>query len=349
MTDSKILLEDFAAIADEYDFSELRGASVFVTGATGLLGSQLLKFLLYLNETQGYGMRLCGLVRSQEKAARVFAADAGKLTLVQGDVLDLPQIDFDIDYIVHGASVTGSKDFISRAVETIDIAVNGTKNLLDLAREKRVRSFLYLSSMEAFGITGGAGEVREADLGYIDILSPRSSYSEGKRLCECLCACHAAEYGTPAKNVRLTQTLGAGIDYNDTRVAAQFARAVIEGRDIVLRTKGATKRPVLYTRDAISAVLTVLLKGSAGEAYTAANPATFVTIRETAELVARKVAGGAIRVAFDIQGVPGEYAPNLNLNLNLNVDKLCALGWKPRVGLEEAYRRMILGMRENLP
>jgi dTDP-D-glucose 4,6-dehydratase len=53
---------------------------------------------------------------------------------------------------------------------------------------------------------------------------------------------------------------------------------VIEGHDIVLKTTGATKRPVIYTSDAVSAVLTVLLKGSNGQAYTAANEDTFYTI-----------------------------------------------------------------------
>ena len=57
--------------------------------------------------------------------------------------------------------------------------------------------------------------------------------------------------------------------------------------------------------------------------------------------VAEKITKGKIKVIFDID-VPAEYAPNLNLNLN--VDKLCSLGWKPSVGLEAAYRRMIAGI-----
>ena len=342
---SRILKEDFSHIAAEYDFSALRNSSVFVTGGTGLLGSQLVRFFLHLNRECGWRIEPVALIRSEEKAAHVFGDDVADITLVQGDVLCLPKIDGVIDYIIHGASVTSSREFISRAVETVNIAVNGTMNMLNLAREKSVRSFLYLSSMEAFGVTDGKGEVREADLGYIDILSPRSSYMESKRMCECLCACYAAEYGVPARIVRLAQTLGAGIAYDDTRVAAQFARAAIEGRNIVLRTEGRTRRPVLYTGDAVSAMLMVLLHGRNGEAYTAANPATFRTIRETADMLALDICGGRIGVRYDIQGVSAEYAPNLNLNLN--VDKLRSLGWEPRVGLREAYERMITAMRDS--
>lgn len=340
---NKILEEDFTRIVSEYDFSALKGKSVLITGATGLIGSQLLQFLHYLNQHHSYGVELYALVRDKEKVMKVFGNELGDnaIHFVYGDVLALPQIDAEIDYIIHGASITASKQFIERAVETIDIAVNGTLNLLKFAKEKNVASFVYLSSMEAFGVTDGKSEIREEDLGYIDISNPRSSYMESKRMCENLCVCFAHEYGLDTKSIRLTQTLGAGIDYYDTRVAAYFARSVFEGTDIVLKTEGKTKRPVLYSADAITAILTVLLKGKSGNIYTAATPQTFATIRETAEMVAEKIAEGKIKVIFDID-VPAEYAPNLNLNLN--VDKLCSLGWKPSVGLETAYRRMIAGM-----
>ena len=344
MSLSSFLSEDFESVAGRYDFGGLRNSSVLVTGASGLIGIQLILFLDYLNQNKDYGIKIHALCRSEEKARRVFQDSCSRIHCVFGDVLSPPPVTDPLDYIIHGASFTSSLDFVGKAVETIDTAVNGTLNMLRLAKDKAVRSFLYLSSMEVFGITDGGKEVKEEDLGYIDILSPRSSYPESKRMCECLCACCAAEYGIPAKIVRLTQTLGPGIAYGDTRCTAQFARAAIEGHDIVLKTAGATKRPALYTADAVSAILTVLLKGKDARAYTAANPDTFVTIKETAGMVAQDIAGGRIRVVHDINGVPAEYAQNLKLNLDLNIDKISALGWRPAVGLKEAYSRMIRWM-----
>ncbi len=345
MTKFEILEEDFLSIKKSFDFSLLKNSSVFVTGATGLLGSQILLFLDYLNRTEQYSMTLIGLIRNEDKAKKVFGNSYQNITFIIGDVLELPEIPQHIDYIIHGASVTSSLDFVSKPVETIDIAINGTMNILRFADAKNVKSMVYLSSMEVFGITDGKDKVSESDYGYIDILNTRSSYSESKRLCECLCHSFAKEFSLPVKIARLTQTLGAGINYNDTRVAAQFARAVIEGHDIVLKTTGATKRPVIYTSDAITAVLTVLLKGSDGQAYTAANEDTFYTIRETAEMIVSEIAKNKIKLVFDIKGVPQEYAPNLNLKLNLNTSLLRSLGWSANVGLKEAYERMIKGMR----
>lgn len=346
MTKYEILEEDFFTLKNSFDFSLLKNSSIFVTGATGLLGSQMLLFLDYLNRTENYSMKLVGLIRNEEKAKKVFGNSFKDITFVIGDVLKLPEMPQPIDYIIHGASVTSSLDFVSKPVETIDIAINGTMNILRFAQSKAIKSMVYLSSMEVFGITPpDKTSVSESDYGYIDILSTRSSYSESKRLCECLCHSFAKEFSLPVKITRLTQTLGVGIDYNDTRVAAQFARAVIEGHDIVLKTIGATKRPVIYTSDAISAVLTVLLKGSDGQAYTAANEDTFFTIRETAEMIVSEIAKDKIKLVFDIKGVPQEYAPNLNLKLNLNTSLLRSLGWSAKVGLKEAYERMIEGMR----
>jgi dTDP-glucose 4,6-dehydratase len=248
------------------------------------------------------------------------------------------------DYIIHGASITASRTFIEKPVETIDTAYMGTRAMLDFAKEKKVKGLVYLSSMEVFGITDDRlSDVKETDYGYIDILNPRSSYSESKRMCECLCSCYAQEYTLPITIARLTQVVGPGIDYHDTRVAAQFARSVIENKDIVLKTEGKTLRPIVYTRDAITGIFTVMLKGKDGEAYTVANKASAITIRETAEMVVKKIANGKIKLVFDID-VPVEYAPNLNLNLNTT--KLESLGWKAEVGIEEAYRRMIESMRE---
>lgn len=345
MTKFEILEEDFSSLKTSFDFSLLKNSSIFVTGATGLLGSQILLFLDYLNRTEKYSLTLIGLIRNEDKAKKVFGNSYQNITFIIGDVLELPEIPQHIDYIIHGASVTSSLDFVSKPVETIDIAINGTMNILRFAEAKNVKSMVYLSSMEVFGITDGKDKVSESDYGYIDILNTRSSYSESKRLCECLCHSFAKEFSLPVKIARLTQTLGVGINYNDTRVAAQFARAVIEGHDIVLKTTGATKRPVIYTSDAITAVLTVLLKGSDGQAYTAANEDTFYTIRETAEMIVSEIAKNKIKLVFDIKGVPQEYAPNLNLKLNLNTSLLRSLGWSANVGLKEAYERMIKGMR----
>ena len=342
--DDNILQEDLEYITNSFDFSELYHSSILTTGATGLIGSQVVKLFLYLNRVKNAEITIYALVRDQNKAKKIFNTLYDKINFITSDIKFSPQIHEDIDYIIHGASITASKEFINKPVETIDTAYIGTRIMLEFAKLKKVKSFVYLSSMEVFGITDSR-EIKESDYGYIDILNPRSSYSESKRMCECLCACYAKEFNIPVKIARLVHVLGAGVEYNDTRVAAQFARSVIEGKDIVLKTEGKTRRPCIYTRDAITGILTVLLKGSAGEAYSIANIDTTATIREIAEMIAAEIANSSIKIVFDIEN-PAEYCPNFNLNLNLNLIE--ALNWKAEIGIKEAYRRMIKSMMNRI-
>lgn len=163
-------------------------------------------------------------------------------------------------------------------------------------------------------------------------------------MCEALCTAYVAQYGVPAKIVRLTQTFGPGVAYDDGRVFAEFARCAIEKRNIVLHTKGETKRSYLYTEDAAAAILTVLLKGESGQAYNAANEETYCSIREMAQLVAEECAKGEIGVDIQIEDESKfGYAPVLRMNLDTR--KLRNLGWRAKVDLKTAFFYMMRDMK----
>jgi len=345
-----VLQEDLEGIANSaLPFEVLKGANVFITGATGLVGSMIVKALACCNRRHNLGMTILGLVRSVEKAANVLGelVDREDVKLVKGDVLQPLSIEDDVDYIIHGASVTASKTFVTMPVETIQTALDGTINLLELAKNKNVKSMVYISSMEAFGITNPALEsVREEDLGYIDVMNVRSSYSESKRMCEVLCASYAHEYNVPVKVARLAQTFGAGVSKEEGRVFAQFAKSAMFGEDIVLHTKGESTGNYCYTADAVEGLLTILLKGNTGEVYTVANPATTIQIKDMAQMVADKISKGKTKVIFDIpeDALTYGYAPDVAMHLN--ADKLMALGWVPKYDLPQMYERLVKSFKE---
>lgn len=342
--DNAVLQEDLEILAGSgLADMDWRGASVFVTGATGLLGSQTVKALACLNRRTGAGMHILAFVRNEAKAKKVFGAltDRGDVEVVVGDVGAPIVFGGSVDYVIHGASPTSSRYFVTNPVETICAAVDGTRHVLEFAREKQVKGMVYLSSLEVYGTPlKEEGLITEQDYGVIDPLSVRSSYSEGKRLVECLCASYAKEYQVPVKVARLSQTFGAGVDYQDGRVFAEFARCATEKRDIVLHTQGRTVRSYCYTRDAVSAILYILRKGVAGEAYNVTNMDTAISIREMAELVCETIGESAIRVVSDIPDDVSGFGYNPEMVIRLDAAKLMELGWKAGVGLEEMYRRM---------
>jgi nucleoside-diphosphate-sugar epimerase len=236
---------------------------------------------------------------------------------------------------------------VSDPIGTIRTAIDGTETMLRLAVEKKVKAFVYISSMEIYGQPKNEGKTAEKDLGYVDIGTVRSCYPEGKRMCECLCTAYAAQHGVNVKSARLAQTFGAGVLPTENRVFAQFARSAVNGEDIVLHTTGESEGNYVYTADAVRAILLLLQKGEPGEAYNVANEASHITIRSMAEMVAKEIAGGKINVVIDIPEDSASlgYAPPVKMQLDAS--KLRSLGWEPTVGLADAYKRMICWMQGN--
>ena len=324
------------------DMKIFEGRSVLVTGATGLIGREIIRKAFDWNDRAAQPITVFAMVRNERKAQTVLGEYIAKgLKLIIADVRSVQPEDVGADYIIHAASQTSSKAFIETPVETVMTAVEGTVNMLEFARANNVRGFVYLSSMEVYGTPSTDEKIDEKHSTNLDAMAVRTCYPESKRMCESLCASYSSEYGVPAMVVRLTQTFGPGVEYNDGRVFAEFARCAIEGRNIVLNTKGETKRNYLYTEDAADAIFTVLAKGKPGEAYNAANEDTYCSIYEMACLVAKECAGGKIEVEIRERADAAKlgYAPTLHMNLDTS--KLRSLGWQPQVGLADMYRQMI--------
>lgn len=318
-------------------YGELKERTVLVTGATGLIGQSLVRRLT------GLGAKVIAIIRSMEKAQRLFA-DTPEIAYILSEITELEIKDYAVDYIIHAASNTSSKAFVEDPVGVAQTALVGTANMLKIAARSHVRGFVYLSSMEVYGMPASDGKIDEDHPSNLNVMKVRSTYPESKRMCENLCAAYGSQYGVPARVVRLTQTFGPGVQYDDGRVFAEFARCAIEGRDIVLHTKGETKRCYLHTEDAVDAILTVMLAGENGEAYNAANEETYCSIYEMAELVAREFGGDRCGVRIEeVDGAAFGYAPTLHMNLD--TAKLQSLGWKARYGLADMYSSMIADMR----
>ncbi len=353
---NSVFAEDMEQLGSLPLMDKLRGRTVLVTGATGLIGQTIVSALLRCGEWEEAEdakepVYVIACVRNEEKARRMFgSADRGNLRLLVSDILSMPveKLPVQVDYVIHAASQTSSRAFVDEPVETIFTAIDGTRRALEFAKNNDVKCFVYLSTMEVYGTPMDDEKIDEKHGTNLDTMQPRSCYPESKRLCEILCSSWQKEYGVPVRVLRLTQTFGPGVRYDDGRVFAEFARCAMEKRDIVLKTAGLTCRSYLYTADAASAILTVMLCGEDQSAYNAANESTYCSIREMAELVAHECAGGRIKVRIDAAEDPSKlgYAPTLHMNLDTT--KLRSLGWKPVYGLADAYRRMMAAMEKEL-
>ena len=342
-----VLREDIERlIADSVvDLTFLEDKTIFVTGATGVIGYNLVHTLLYIHDKRSVSFKIIALVRDIDKASSLLGCHE-RLNFVKGDVRNSINISDHIDYIIHAASITSSRKCVESPADVIETSFIGTDNVLRLAKENGAKKVIFLSSMEVYGTPQDDEIITEEHGTDINTMDVRSCYPESKRLCESLCRAYMQQYDIPVIVLRLTQTFGMGVSYDDPRVFAEFARCAIEDKNIILHTDGSTKRSYLYTADAVSAILVALLRGVPGEAYNVANEDTYCSIYEMASLVCRCCANGDIDVVVQKKDTGSfGYAPKLTMNLDST--KIRELGWKPEYDLEEMFRRLCKWMRQN--
>ncbi|MGI5977344.1 MAG: NAD-dependent epimerase/dehydratase family protein [Candidatus Limivicinus sp.] len=345
-SDNCIYREDMQYISDfsEINWSKLENKTILVTGATGLIGSLTVNALLWHSIQNSVKIHVLALVRDLKKAKALYCQQlkcSDSLELLQGDVCGHISIQGPLDYIIHTAGPTSSKFFIEHPVDTVRAIVEGTDHMLMLGTEKNISGFLYLSSMEIYGTPQTDEKILETSASNLDLQSARSCYPEAKRAAEALCMSYRKQFGLNAKVLRLTQTFGAGVAYNDNRVFAQFARSAISGSSIVLKTKGETRRSYLYTADAVTAILTALTRETE-PIMNAANEDTYCSILEMAQMVARENGiGVSLNLAEDACALG--YAPVLHMNLDTG--RLRSTGWTAGFNLKVMFARMIACMQ----
>lgn len=366
-----MLEEDFTAITSSplIDWQAFANANILITGANGFLPAYMAKTLLNLNATllRHAPCRVLALVRNYKHAREVFAPylesqSSGEkstecekstqplestqqttpknrqdLILITHDVSEPLTLPYPIHYIIHAASPASPRFYKDAPLSVIYPNVLGTINMLNLARINPVRSFLYFSSGEVYGEF--AGEIDESAYGYVDPTSLRSCYAESKRMGENLCIAYGSEYGLPVKIVRPFHTYGPGMKLDDGRVFADFVRSVVMGEDIVLTSSGEAKRSFLYLADAAIAYFLILTKGVNNEAYNAANEQGIVSIKELAQIIASLFPEKGLQVRFE---APKEsYMPSPIMSCAVKTDKLKALGWSPKIAIEQGFYKTI--------
>lgn len=311
-----------------------------VTGATGYIGSRLIKELQK-------DVQITALVRNADKAIKMLPQGVNYIQADLEDAQTLKNVTDEYTYVIHCAAITKSKDMKDHPVEVVKSIVNTTQNIMEVALRCKAQSVVVLSSMEIYGYVEyekGQRTGEDAVKGEVDLLNVRSCYPLAKRMAENICFDYWKEYGVPVKIARLAQTFGTGILPEENRVFAQFARAAIKNQDIVLHTDGTSMGNYCGIEDAIKGILLLLEKGENGEAYNIVNEQNTMTIRQVAEMVADKIANGRIHVCYDI---PEEniYGYASNTGLQLSAEKIGKLGWIPQESLEKMFLDVIDTMK----
>jgi dTDP-glucose 4,6-dehydratase len=317
-------------------WTELRGERLFLTGGTGFVGTWLIESLLWANRRLSLGLSVVALTRDSPAFARRapdLAADPA-LTLWAGDAATFPYPDGAFPFVIHAATERYFPPDSENPASTLDRDVAATRRVLELARTRATRRFLFTSSGAVYGKQPPAlANVPEDYPGAPQPTDPGSAYGQGKRISEFLCSTYSQVYGLNAVIARLFAFVGPLLPLGANYAVGNFLRDAMAGGPVRIGGDGTPFRSYLYAADLAIWLWTLLLRGEKGMAYNVGSPHE-ISIADLARAVVREIAPGCpIEIARPaVPGAPASrYVPATG--------RAATLGLHPWISLEDGIRR----------
>src|SRR3989338_11179328 len=279
---SKIIAEDIENLAQtllEYrDF--FSGKTFLITGAGGFLGKYMVLLLKYLNDyvldEKLHAILLDNFIIGYEQIFEDEFFVFKKHNVVQPFITAQP-----VDYMIHAAGIASPVYYTKFPIETMDVGTIGTRNMLELARDKKVKSFIFTSSSEVYGDPDPRYvPTPETYNGNVSITGPRSCYDESKRFGETVCFTFWRVFHVPVKIVRPFNVYGPGIRPDDYRVLPNFIEHAIRREPLPIHGDGRNTRSFCYISDAVEAVFKLLFSEANGEAFNVGNPEREISVSD---------------------------------------------------------------------
>lgn len=312
----------------------LRGGKLFLTGATGFVGTWLLSLISYLNDIHGFGVEVTAIARRPSRLAEQapFLANRSEITLVQSDIRQLIEVPAGTRWIIHAAAVPDSRHHATNPIETASVIGEGTARILRLAEpSESLERLLHFSSglVHASSVSEPRNEQGRSRVG------ASSVYTEAKGFSEALCAAYRSQARLPIVITRPFTFLGPFQALDAPWAANNFLHSALNGQPLKLLGSGDTARSYLYGSDMAVLALHQLLQGQSGETYDLGG-AEAVRLIELAKIVVQQ-ANRPLEIRVNTAGRDARAAdllPDLSKSEK-------AFGFKPAFSAAEAVARTL--------
>ena len=313
---------------------------IVLTGGRGFLGRYLTEIFFKYNEHLDKPIKLTvidNLVVSGELGS--LWPNYNNFKFIKSDVSKNLHLENDVDFIVHAAGIASPFYYRSKPLETLDVAVNGLRNVLNSASENNAK-VIFFSSSEIYGDPDPRFvPIKESYRGNVNTMGPRACYDEGKRLGETLCYIFNNSFNVNVNIIRPFNIYGPGMQQNDYRVLPNFASNIKSNLPLNIYSSGNQTRTYCYITDAIVGFLKVILNGVSGEAYNIGNSEPEISVIELFEIIQKILPNNLQRLHVDYPGTyptdePQRRCPDISKAQN-------HLNFIPTVDIEDGLKRFL--------
>ncbi|PCI76894.1 MAG: nucleoside-diphosphate sugar epimerase [SAR86 cluster bacterium] len=332
---------DIVSIAERLEpfYEELAGKNVLMCGGGGFLGRYFTAVFQYLNrEILSEPCKLT--VLDNFISANNPSYESGErdnVTFVHHNIVEPYETDITFDYIIQAAGIASPFYYRAFPLETIEVSVSGTKQMLEMAKRMGAR-LMFFSSSEIYGDPDPKYiPTPESYPGSVSCLGARACYDESKRLGETLCRVYHTHFGVHTNMVRPFNVYGPGMGELDYRVLPNFASKAKSGSAFHIYGDGRQTRTFCYINDAIVGFMHVLLRGVPGEPYNIGNPKPEISMADLAGQIKSLL---NISNEVNLVGYPDSYpADEPNRRCPDIYKARTQLSYEPQISLEEGLER----------
>jgi len=248
----------------------LKNEIIFITGASGFMGSWLLETVNYLNTNHSYNTKIIASAPNMNsiKIKYPHLFNSNMISTINIDVRNPFQIPNEVTYVIHAAGSPDNRIHSSDPLRVIDTIVKGTKNTLEAASLlPNIKKFLNVSSGLIYGSNNKEVPASENDYGSINPASIMSSYTEAKRMAETLCFVYKSQFRLPIINIRPFAFIGPYQSLDRPWAINNFINDSINNNPIKILGNEETVRSYMYPSDMTLWILSFLTSSETNEIY----------------------------------------------------------------------------------
>ncbi|MBA4241800.1 MAG: epimerase [Sphingobacteriaceae bacterium] len=260
-----VIIEDFRFVYSQTKSSwdKLQHKTILITGATGFFGKCMLQNFICANNEHSLNINIIALSRNPEKFIvqnPEFKHDC--ISWIKGDVKNFEFHEQNIDFIIHAATDVNTHLITNEPLSIYESIVDGTKHILELAKQKNTNSVLYISSGAVYGKQPHhLTHISEDYVGATNVYDKDASYGEGKRVAEMLCNIYNKQHQVDVKIARCYSFVGPYLPLNGHFAIGNFINDILHNRQIKIQGDGTPQRAYLYTADLMIWLLKILTEG----------------------------------------------------------------------------------------